>query len=152
RMITKLVEHGRMGQKTGAGIYKYDGRKAMPDAEVAALAKIEAKALGVKQIEVTDEEIIERLFYPMINEGALILEEGIALRPSDIDVIYASGYGMARYRGGPMWYADTVGLKSVRDAMYKYRERYGDLYWSPASLLEDLVSAGKTFDEWSKSR
>jgi len=152
KMITKLVEHGRMGQKSGAGIYKYEGRKAIPDPEVAALAKIEAQAHGIKQIEVTDQEIIERLFYPMINEGALILEEGIALRPSDIDVIYASGYGMARYRGGPMWYADTVGLKVVRDAMLKYRKRYGELYWSPARLLEDLVSSGKTFDQWSKSR
>lgn len=152
RMITKLVEQGRMGQKTGAGIYKYEGRKAVPDPEVVALAKQEAETLGVKQIEVSDEEIIERLFYSMINEGALILEEGMALRPSDIDVVYANGYGMPRYRGGPMWYADTVGLKNVRDAMLKYRDRYGDLYWTPAPLLEELANAGKTFDEWSRER
>lgn len=152
RMITKLVEQGRMGQKSGAGIYKYDGRKALPDAEVTALAKSEAAALGVAQIDVSDEEIIERLFYSMINEGALILEEGIALRPGDIDVVYANGYGMARYRGGPMCYADTVGLKNVRDTMLKYRKRYGDLYWTPAPLLEKLADSGKTFDEWSRNR
>ncbi len=152
RMITKLSEQGRMGQKSGAGIYKYEGRKAVPDPEVAKLAKAEAEALGVKQIEVSDEEIIERLFYSMINEGALILEEGIALRPSDIDVVYANGYGMGRYRGGPMWYADTVGLKNVRDAMLKYRDRYGDLYWTPAPLLEELANAGKTFDQWNLER
>jgi 3-hydroxyacyl-CoA dehydrogenase len=152
RMITKLVEQGRLGQKTGAGIYKYEGRKAVPDPEVTALAKAEAKALGVAQIEVSDEEIIERLFYSMINEGALILEEGIALRPGDIDVVYANGYGMARYRGGPMFYADTVGLKNVRDAMLKYRKRYGDLYWTPAPLLEQLANAGKTFEQWAAER
>lgn len=152
RMITKLVEQGRLGQKTGAGIYKYEGRKAVPDPEVTALAKAEAKALGVAQIEVSDEEIIERLFYSMINEGALILEEGIALRPGDIDVVYANGYGMARYRGGPMFYADTVGLKNVRDAMLKYRKRYGDLYWTPAPLLEELANAGKTFEQWAAER
>lgn len=152
RMITKLVEQGRLGQKTGAGIYKYEGRKAVPDPEVTALAKAEAKALGVAQIEVSDEEIIERLFYSMINEGALILEEGIALRPGDINVVYANGYGMARYRGGPMFYADTVGLKNVRDAMLKYRKRYGDLYWTPAPLLEELANAGKTFEQWAAER
>ncbi|MDA0824044.1 MAG: 3-hydroxyacyl-CoA dehydrogenase NAD-binding domain-containing protein [Proteobacteria bacterium] len=152
RMITKLVEQGRLGQKSGAGIYKYEGRNAVADPAVAALAKAEAKALGVAQIDINDEEIIERLFYSMINEGALILEEGIALRPSDIDVVYANGYGMARYRGGPMCYADTVGLKNVRDAMLKYRKRYGDLYWTPAPLLEQLADDGKTFDQWSRER
>ena len=152
RMITKLVEQGRLGQKSGAGIYNYEGRNAVPDPAVAALAKAEAKALGVAQIDVSDEEIIERLFYSMINEGALILEEGIAMRPSDIDVVYANGYGMARYRGGPMCYADTVGLKNVRDAMLKYRKRYGDLYWTPAPLLEQLADNGKTFDQWNRER
>jgi 3-hydroxyacyl-CoA dehydrogenase len=152
RIGTKLVELGRLGQKSGAGIYKYEGRKAVPDPEVTALAKAEAEALGVAQIEVSDEEIIERLFYSMINEGALILEEGIALRPGDINVVYANGYGMARYRGGPMFYADTIGLKNVRDAMLKYRERYGDLYWTPAPLLDELANAGKTFEQWAAER
>ena len=152
RMITKLVDQGRFGQKTSAGIYTYEGRKAVPDPAVAALAKTEADALGVKQIEVSDEEIIERLFYSMVNEGALILAENIAQRPGDIDVVYANGYGMARYRGGPMCYADTVGLKNVRDAMLKYSARYGDLYWTPAPLLDELANAGKTFEQWHKER
>jgi 3-hydroxyacyl-CoA dehydrogenase len=152
RMITKLVEQGRVGQKSGAGIYKYEGRNAVPDPAVTALAKQEAQALGIKQIDVSDDEIIERLFYSMINEGALILEEGIALRPGDINVVYANGYGMARYRGGPMFYADTIGLKHVRDAMLKYKARYGDLYWTPAPLLNKLADAGKTFEQWSAER
>ena len=148
RLITKLVEQGRCGQKTGAGIFSYDGRKPVPDPAVAALAKAEAEVLGVPQIEVSDEEIIERLFYSMINEGALILDEGIALRPGDIDVVFVHGYGMGRYRGGPMHYADAVGVKNVYDDVQKYRERYGDLYWTPAPLLEQLAKDGQTFDQW----
>lgn len=152
RMIAVLVAKGRLGQKTGAGIYKYEGRNAVPDPEVMALAKAEAQTLGVPQVEVTDEEIIERLFYAMINEGALILEEGIAMRPSDIDVVYCHGYGMPRHRGGPMHYADSVGLDKVYAAMQKYRARYGDLYWTPAPLLERLAKSGQTFAQWSASR
>ncbi|MSR14423.1 MAG: 3-hydroxyacyl-CoA dehydrogenase [Gammaproteobacteria bacterium] len=152
RMIGVLVSKGRLGQKSGAGIYKYEGRNAVPDPEVTALAKAEAAALNIPQLEVTDTEIIERLFYAMINEGALILEEGIAMRPSDIDVVYCHGYGMPRHRGGPMQYADTVGLDRVYQAMQKYRTRYGDLYWTPAPLIEKLVKAGKTFEQWSSDR
>ncbi len=145
RMIEVLVGMGRYGQKTGAGIYKYEGRNAVPDAEVAALAKAEATRLNVPQIEVSDEEIIERLLYSMINEGALILDEGIATRASDIDVVFCHGYGMPRYRGGPMKYGDEVGLATVVAAMEKYRKRYGDLYWTPAPLLAKLAAAGQKF-------
>jgi 3-hydroxyacyl-CoA dehydrogenase len=152
RMIGVLVARGRLGQKTGAGIYKYEGRTAVPDPEVMALASAEAKQLGIPQIDVSDEEIIERLFYAMINEGALILEEGIAMRPSDIDVVYCHGYGMPRYRGGPMHYADAMGLDRVHAAIQKYRARYGDLYWTPAPLLERLAKAGKSFAQWSAER
>ena len=151
-MVTKLVEMGRMGQKTGAGIYKYEGRKAVPDPDVAALAKAEAKAAGVPQIDVSDEEIIERLLFSMINEGALILEEGIAIRPSDIDVVFVHGYGMPRYRGGPMHYGDEVGLDKVAAAMEKYRARYGDLWWTPAPLLAELAGSRKSFAEWAAVR
>jgi 3-hydroxyacyl-CoA dehydrogenase len=145
RLIEILVGMGRHGQKTGAGIYRYEGRNAVPDPEVAALAKAEAVRLNVPQIEVSDEEIIERLLFSMINEGALILAEGIAQRASDIDVLFCHGYGMPRYRGGPMFYGDTVGLKTVVAAMEKYRVRYGDLYWKPAPLLTELAASGRRF-------
>ena len=152
RMIEVLVGMGRNGQKTSAGIYKYEGRNPVPDAEVTALAKAEAERLNVPQIEVSDEEIIERLLYSMINEGALILDEGIAMRSSDIDVVFCHGYGMPRYRGGPMMYGDIVGLSHVVAAMDKYRARYGDLYWTPAPLLAKLAASGQTFAQWSASR
>ncbi len=152
RMINVLSEMGRLGQKTGAGTYRYEGRKAVPDAEVMEIARREAQALGVQQIEVSDEGIIERLLYSMINEGARVLEEGIAIRPGDIDVIFVNGYGMPRYRGGPMKYADMVGLDKVYAAINKYRDRYGDLWWTPAPLLKQLAEEGRSFREWNENR
>ena len=152
RMIGLLVGQGRFGQKSGAGVYKYEGRNAVPDPAVMALAKAEATALKIPQIEVSDAEIIERLLYSMINEGALVLAEGIAMRPSDIDVIFCHGYGMPRYRGGPMQYADTVGIEKVYHAMQKYRARYGDRYWTPSPLIEQLFKTGKSFAQWSAER
>lgn len=152
RMINVLAEMGRLGQKTGAGTYRYEGRKAVPDPEVMDMARREAEALGVQQIEVSDEEIIERLLFSMINEGARVLEEGIAIRPGDIDVIFVNGYGMPRYRGGPMKYADMVGLDNVLAATEKYRARYGDLWWTPAPLLERLARSGSSFQEWNENR
>ena len=145
-VLERLVEQGRLGQKTGKGIFNYAGRSPVPDEEVTAVAKAEAERLGVEQRpDISDEEIIERLMYSMINEGALILEEGVAMRSSDIDVVYVHGYGMPRYRGGPMQYGDEVGLDKVVAAMEKYRERYGDTYWKPAPLLKQLADEGKTF-------
>lgn len=152
RMCTVLSEMGRLGQKTGAGIYRYEGRKAVPDPEVMDIARREAQALDVRQIEVSDEEIVERLLYSMVNEGARVLEEGIAIRPGDIDVIFVNGYGMPRYRGGPMKYADMAGLDNVLAAVEKYRARYGDLWWTPAPLLEQLARSGSSFREWNESR
>jgi 3-hydroxyacyl-CoA dehydrogenase len=152
RICKVLYDMGRYGQKTGAGIYKYEGRNAVPDPEVIEIAHHEAEILGIEQREISDEEIIERLLYAMINEGALILEEGIALRPGDIDVIFANGYGLPRYRGGPMFHADLVGLKQVCNAIEKYRKRYGDRYWVPAPLLQRLAEQGATFSEWSKEK
>ena len=152
RMINVLTEMGRLGQKTGAGTYRYEGRKAVPDPEVMEIARREAQALGVRQIEVSDEEIIERLLYSMVNEGARVLEEGIAIRPGDIDVIFVNGYGMPRYRGGPMKYADMAGLDNVLAAVEKYRARYGDLWWTPAPLLEQLARSGSSFQAWSRNR
>ena len=152
RMISVLTEMGRLGQKTGAGTYRYEGRKAVPDPEVMEIARREAAALGVQQLEVSDEEIIERLLYSMINEGARVLAEGIAIRPGDIDVIFVNGYGLPRYRGGPMKYADVVGLDKVCSAVEKYRARYGDPWWTPAPLLERLARSGSSFQEWSEGR
>ena len=152
RMINVLSEMGRLGQKTGAGTYRYEGRKAVPDPEVMDIARREAQALGVRQIEVSDDEIIERLLYSMVNEGARVLEEGIAIRPGDIDVIFVNGYGMPRYRGGPMKYADMAGLDNVLAAVEKYRARYGDLWWTPSPLLERLARSGSSFREWNESR
>jgi len=149
RVISLLHEMGRYGQKTGAGIFRYEGRKPIPDPAVMELAAGEARRLGIQQREISDEEILERLFYPMINEGARILEEGIATRSGDIDVIWTSGFGMPRYQGGPMMFADMTGLEKIRDALRKYRERYSKTWWEPARLLEQLVGEGKTFGETS---
>ena len=150
RMGTVLVEMDRFGQKTGAGFYKYDPatRARMNDPEIEALIKSEAAAFGVEQREVSDQEILERCLYPLINEGALILEEGIAQRPSDIDVVYVFGYAFPAPKGGPMHYADHVGLKNVYDKICEFRDRYGEEYWKPAPLLEKLAKEGKTFAQW----
>jgi 3-hydroxyacyl-CoA dehydrogenase len=138
-MLRKLFELGRYGQKTGRGWYVYDeNRKATPDPEVEALIESTAKDAGIERRQVTEQEIIERCIYVMINEGARILEEGHASRASDIDAIYFSGYGFPAYRGGPMWYADTVGLKKILDKIVEFR-------WEPAPLLKRLALEGKTF-------
>lgn len=150
RMGTLLVEMGRHGQKTGSGFYQYDPatRARMNDSEVETLIKEEAEKLGIKQRQISNEEILARCFYPLINEGALILEEGIAQRPSDIDVVYVFGYAFPVAKGGPMFYADQVGLKNVYDKICEFRDRYGEDYWKPAPLLKKLAEQGKTFAEW----
>ena len=151
RMVSVLVKMGRLGQKTGAGTYRYEGRKSLPDPEVMEIARREAQTLGVRQLEVSDDEIVERLFYSMINEGARVLEEGIAIRPGDIDVIFVNGFGLPRYRGGPMKYADMIGPDKVCAALERYRARYGDLWWTPAPLLEQLARSGGSFQAWSRN-
>lgn len=150
RMGTLLVEMGRHGQKTGAGFYKYDPqtRQRMSDPEIESMIKEEAAKLGIEQRTISDEEILQRCFYPLINEGALILEEGIAQRPSDIDVVYVFGYAFPAAKGGPMHYADHVGLKNVYDKICEFRDMYGEQYWKPAPLLEKLAKEGKIFAEW----
>lgn len=152
RMCKVLCEMGRYGQKTGAGIYRYDGRQPQPDPEVMEIARREAQALGVEPAASSDEEIMERMLCAMINEGARVLEEGIALRPGDIDVIFVNGYGMPRYRGGPMKYADAIGLDRVCAVIEERRAKEGDLWWTPAPLLQELAAAGASFQEWSASR
>jgi len=154
RMGTLLVEMGRHGQKTGSGFYKYDPetRKRMADPEVEDRIIEEANKLGIERRAVSDDEILARCFYPLINEGAKILEEGIAQRASDIDVVYIYGYAFPVAKGGPMHYADAVGLKNVYDKICEFRDRYGEEYWSPAPLLKQLAEEGKSFAEWDAER
>ena len=150
RMGTLLVEMGRHGQKTGSGFYKYDPetRKRISDSEVEALIIEEAGKMDIEQREISNDEILARCFYPLINEGAKILEEGIAQRASDIDVVYIYGYAFPVAKGGPMHYADSVGLKNVYDKICEFRDRYGEEYWKPAPLLKQLAEEGKSFAQW----
>lgn len=145
-ILDKICEMGRFGQKTGSGFYKYDEkRSATPDPMIEELILKHSQEVGIKRRTISDQEIIERAIYSMINEGAKILEEGIAARPLDIDVVWLYGYGFPIYLGGPMFYADTVGVKKVYDAILKYQDLVGAEYWTPSPLLEKLAKAGKGF-------
>ncbi len=149
----ELCEIGRYGQKTGKGWYKYDeNRKPSPDPEVTALIERVAKQYGIERRHITDEEIIERTIYALVNEGARILEEGIALRAVDIDIVYLNGYGFPAWRGGPMFYADTIGLDKVLAKIEQFEKRHGSDLWAPAPLLKKLAAAGKTFESWDKEK
>jgi 3-hydroxyacyl-CoA dehydrogenase len=142
----KLAEKGRFGQKTGAGYYKYEAgsRTPIPDPLVEEIIVRESAEKGFKRRQIGDEEILARCIYPMINEGAKILQEGIAIRASDIDTIWINGYGFPTYRGGPMFYADTVVVKNVYDAILKFKAEHGDV-WEPAALLKTVAEQGKRF-------
>ncbi|MES2349281.1 MAG: 3-hydroxyacyl-CoA dehydrogenase family protein, partial [Pseudomonadota bacterium] len=143
-----LCEMGRFGQKTGAGWYDYKAgdRKAYPNEQVNAMIVQHSADIGVERRKISDQEIIERLVYSMVNEAARILEEGIALRASDIDMVYLTGYGFPLFRGGPMFYADTVGLPNVLAAINKYARGHHGEAWKPAPLLVKLVEEGKGFN------
>jgi 3-hydroxyacyl-CoA dehydrogenase len=147
RPSAMLTERGWIGQKAGRGYYRYDGaeRKRTPDPEVIAMLHQEGKRLDIAQRKPGRTEIQERCLYAMINEGALLLEEGVALRASDIDVVYSAGYGFPRYRGGPMFYADTVGLKLIYDKILEFQKTLDPQYWRPAPLLQRLALAGSSF-------
>ena len=148
----RLCELGRYGQKTGAGWYKYDeSRRAISDPKVTELVRTWAAEGSIAQRQISAEEIVDRCLYALVNEGARILEEGYALRAVDIDIIYINGYGFPAYRGGPMWYADTVGLKKVSDRICEFHQQHGEL-WTPAPLLKQLAEQGKTFAEFSKEQ
>ncbi len=144
----KICEMGRFGQKTGAGWYRYDegSRTPNPDAEIEALIVATSAELGIARRQIDDQEILERCMYPLINIGAQILDEGIALRPSDIDIVYIHGYGFPPYRGGPMFYADTVGLAEVYERVRHYHGVHGE-HWTPAPLLKRLAEEGKGFKD-----
>jgi len=143
---------GRLGQKTGKGYYRYEGRKRIDDPEAIEILRARAKALGVEQSAHDDAEILERCLYPLMNEGFRILGEGVAMRASDIDVVWTAGYGFPRYRGGPMFHAQTIGLPTLLDGIRKYRDRFGPMHWEPAPLLEELVAKGMTVAEWERAR
>lgn len=144
---------GRLGQKSGGGYYRYlpGDRTRHDDPQALVILREHAARLGVPRRQHTEEEIVERCLYPLLNEGVRILEEGVALRPGDIDVVWTSGYGFPRYRGGPMFYADTIGLPTLHEGMLKYRERFGPMHWEPAPLLTRLVGQGRTLADWSRA-
>ncbi|MEZ5223740.1 MAG: 3-hydroxyacyl-CoA dehydrogenase NAD-binding domain-containing protein [Ilumatobacteraceae bacterium] len=145
-----LCESGRRGQKSGNGYYIYDTetRAKTPDPEVVEIIRGFAESNGVTQREIGDDEVLERCLYPSVNEGAKLLEEGIASRASDVDVVWVNGYGWPAYRGGPMFWADSVGLDKVLERVRFYADEVGGSHWEPAPLLERLVSDGTALHDF----
>ena len=152
RIPDRICELGRFGQKTGAGWYDYKPgeRNAIPSEVVTNIILEESQRLGLKRRRIGDAEIIERALYALINEGARILEEGIALRSSDIDIVYVAGYGFPDFRGGPMFYADTIGLANISRAMRHFAHGYQPQAWEPAPLLQRLAAENRGFASWGK--
>ena len=148
----RLCEMGRYGQKTRAGWYCYDeNRQASPDPEVGTRVRKWAEERGIPQRQISTDEIMDRCILALVNEGARILEEGVALRAVDIDIIYVNGYGFPAYRGGPMWYADTIGLAKVYGRILQLQDQHGEL-WQPAPLLKQLVKEQRKFAEFSQGQ
>ncbi len=143
-LLAKLVEQGRLGQKIGKGYYRYEGRVRRPDPEVTALIEEISLERGIQRRHIGDEEILARLLHPLVNEGARILAERIASRASDIDLVYVNGYGFPAYRGGPMFWADTIGLEKVVATMRSLAPTHG-ARWAPAPLLVELAGSGRGF-------
>ena len=145
----RICERGRFGQKTGKGWYRYEpgNRKPIPDPEVDEIIEKYRAEIGIKPRRISDEEIIERCVYALANEGANILEDGTALRASDIDMVYLTGYGFPRYRGGPMFYADSVGLDKVLQSIEKFQKGYQGAVWKPAPLLVKLAKQARRFND-----
>ncbi|WP_438864401.1 3-hydroxyacyl-CoA dehydrogenase NAD-binding domain-containing protein [Neptunicella sp.] len=144
----KLYELGHHGQKTARGFYLYDGRDKRANTQVTQLAAQLAQQYGIKQRQIPDQEILQRTLYMLVNEGAQVLDEGIACRSSDIDTVYCNGYGFPTFRGGPMQYADEIGLDNILSAINRYQielGEYGRQWFTPAPLLEKLVAEGKSF-------
>lgn len=150
RVADMLVEAGRLGQKTGRGAYLYPqgARRRVPDPEVEAMIAAEAARLGIERRVIPEEEICARCVFALINEGARLLGEGIAAAPGDIDAIWCNGYGFPRFRGGPMFHADSVGTDTVLEGVRRFAATLGPRYWTPAPLLEELGRAGGTFEAW----
>jgi 3-hydroxyacyl-CoA dehydrogenase len=152
RASALLNERGWLGQKTGRGCDRYVGGERIADAEAIEMFRAEARRLGVPQRRPSQEEIVERCIYALINEGARVLEEGVAMRASDVDVVYTSGYGFPRYRGGPMFYADGVGLRHIYERIVEFRATLDPRYWQPAPLLERLAREQSTFAQWQRQK
>jgi 3-hydroxyacyl-CoA dehydrogenase len=151
RVSFKLCEKDRFGQKSGRGYYIYDERRqATPDPEVEEIIKETAAELGVQSRPVTDDEVLKRCLYPLINIGAQLLDDGVALRPSDIDIVYCYGYGFPKHRGGPMYWAEQQGFAAIVEDMKRYAGEFGD-HWRPAPLLEKLASEGGGFGALTSS-
>ena len=147
RIGDRLYALGRYGQKTGAGYYRYEpgSRIPVPDPDVEKIIEECAREAAIERRKISPEEIVQRTIYALINEGAKILEEGIALRAVDIDIIYINGDGFPAYLGGPMWHADTIGLKKIFDRIREFEQQHG-AHWKPAPLLKKLAEEGKTFN------
>jgi len=141
-ILERVVAEGRFGQKTGKGFYRYEGRTRISDPEVLTLIEGVSRDLGIKRRPIADEEILERLLHPLVNEGARIVEEGIALRASDVDIVYVYGYGFPAWRGGPMYWAEQTGLMRVVATMQRLAQTHGER-WRPAPLLERLAASGR---------
>ncbi len=151
-VVRRLLDLGRHGQKTGSGYYRYEGRTPVLDAQVTALCEALAHEHGIqRRTDIGDDEIVQRCLYPLINEGARILEEGIAYRPGDIDVVWTQGYGFPAQRGGPIWMADGIGLAPVVSALESFAARRGNRhgYWSVSPLLARLAHEGGRLSDWT---
>lgn len=151
-LVRRLFELGRFGQKTGAGYYRYEGRRNLPNPEVEEIARELAATHGiVRRADIGWEEIVERLLYPLINEGAKILEEGVAYRPGDIDVVWTSGYGFPDHQGGPIFMADAIGLDRIARRLAHYAQSRGNAfgYWTVSPLLQSLADQGRRLSDWN---
>jgi len=152
RIMDMVYARGRLGQKTGAGWYRYDEeRNAQPDPEINALIELAARESGTMRRSISNDEIIERTIYALVNEGARLLEEGFARCASDIDLVYVNGYGFPSNRGGPMHYADEVGLKVVYQRLLEFQRTHG-ANWEPSPLLARLAEKSSSFSAWDTAR
>jgi 3-hydroxyacyl-CoA dehydrogenase len=149
-ILERLVALGRLGQKTGKGFYRYEGRTRIPDPEVTTLIEGVSRDLKIQRRQIADQEILDRLLHPLVNEGARIVEEGIAARASDIDVVYVNGYGFPAWRGGPMYWAQHAGLERVVKTMRGLASSHG-ARWAPAALLERLAASGQGWNDDRKT-
>jgi 3-hydroxyacyl-CoA dehydrogenase len=148
----RLVTLGRLGQKTGAGWYRYgDDRRPIPDPEVVDLIEEAAREAGIRRREVSEREILERTLFALVNEGARVLADGVARRAADIDVVYLTGYGFPAFRGGPMFWADTVGLGRIYERLFALEHQHGPRF-APAPLLAELARKGSSFREYDAAR